>query len=230
MTLLTGRKAKGFTLIEMLVVIAIIAILAAALFPAITGAIEQAKSTALKNKGRGIWGGVITANAEREPLSLGTVWPGDYPSVSSSTKAAYYFQWLMGMNCNSGTPSGTPGDAICEDLKVGTFSGSGIQPAADVASFADATCAWWAIGAASSNSAPEDAFIFTKNIKFSNYAAINNQTASLPQGLDMSSGINIHRAVFVTFGGACIDLRQKYLTQTNWLVGSTNTYFALKNN
>jgi len=33
----------------------------------------------------------------------------------------------------------------------------------------------------------------------------------------------------VTFGGACIDLRQKYLTQTNWLVGSTNTYFALKN-
>jgi len=180
MTLLTGRKAKGFTLIEMLVVIAIIAILAAALFPAITGAIEQAKSTALKNKGRGIWSGVITANAEREPLSLGTVWPGDYPNVSSSTKAAYYFQWLMGMTPGSGggAPSGSPGDAICEDLKVGTFSGSGIQPAADVASFTDDKCVWWAIGACSSNSAPEDAFIFTKNIKFASYTTINNLPAS----------------------------------------------------
>ena len=216
MTRFTGRKAKGFTLIEMLVVIAIIAILAAALFPAIQGAIEQAKATALKNKGRGIWSAVITANAEREPLSLGSVWPGDYPGVTSSTKAYYYFQWLMGMPVSGGTPSGTQGDAICEDLKVGTFSGAGPATAADVANMTDANCAWFAFAGTGTNSAPEDAFVFTKNIKFSDFTKIDPKT--MPS-LDMSTGVTIHRAVYVTFGGACVDLRQKYLSSTNWLVG-----------
>lgn len=227
MSLRTIRKVNGFTLIEMLVVIAIIAILAAALFPAITGAIEQAKATALKNKGRGIWSAVITANAEREPLSLGTVWPGDLPGVTSTSKAADYFKWLMGGTSSGGAVAAPYGDPICEDLKPATFSGSGVTTSPDVTSMNDVTCAWYAMGGTGTNSSPEDAFVFTKNIKFSDFTKIQNAPTSLPQPLDMSSGINIHRAIYVTFGGACIDLRQKYLTSTNWLVGSTNTYFAL---
>ena len=56
------KKMTGFTLVEILVVIAIIAILASALFPAIQNAMGQAQATAMKTKGRGIWVAINSAN------------------------------------------------------------------------------------------------------------------------------------------------------------------------
>ena len=88
-----NRKIDGFTLVEMLVVIAIIAILAAALFPAIQGAMEQAKATSMKNMGRGVWTSVLTANMEREPLNLTALWPVNVKSDTGDS--AKYFTYLM---------------------------------------------------------------------------------------------------------------------------------------
>jgi len=223
MSLRTIRKVNGFTLIEMLVVIAIIAILAAALFPAITGAIEQAKATALKNKGRSIWAAVITANAEREPLSLASVWPGDLPGYTSTTKATDYFKFLMGMQFVNGALLTTgAGDPICEDLKLATLTGAGATTASSLSSLGDANCAWYALNVCAATNSAEDAFIFTKNIGFASLSAPLLST-TMPTGINPGV-VNIKRGVFVTFGGSCIDLRAKYLASTNWLVGSTNTY------
>jgi len=222
MSLRTIRKVNGFTLIEMLVVIAIIAILAAALFPAITGAIEQAKATALKNKGRSIWAAVITANAEREPLSLPSVWPGDLPGYTSGTKATDYFKFLMGMPFTAGALGTTAGDPICEDLKLATLTGAGATTASSLSSMGDANCAWYALNVCAATNSAEDAFIFTKNIGFASLTAPLTSTV-MPTGINPGV-VNIKRGVFVTFGGSCIDLRAKYLTSTNWLVGSTNSY------
>ena len=72
---MTLKNSKGFTLVEMLVVIAIISVLAAALFPAISNALSSASATALKQKGRGIWVAITSANMEREPLNLTALWP-----------------------------------------------------------------------------------------------------------------------------------------------------------
>jgi len=223
MTLRKGLRHKAFTLIEMLVVIAIIAILAAALFPAIQGAIEQAKASALKNKGRGIWTAVITANSEREPLGLSAVWPN---YLGSNTTSTGYFGSLM-----SG-PS-----PICEDLKVGVFSGSGVNPAPDVTTFitsAGANNAWDVLCVSSNTSIiAEDAFIFTKNIVFSTMTPlgtpINSASTFASPALDVSH-VTIKRGVYTTYGGGCFDRREKYLTTTstgsatNWLVSSTNSY------
>jgi type II secretory pathway pseudopilin PulG len=196
----------------MLVVIAIIAILAAALFPAIQGAIEQSKATAFKNKGRGVWTAVVTANAEREPLGLQAVWPSIFPTNCSSTG---YFVFLMNQ--------GTSGSAICEDLKVGVFAGSGVTPAADVGSFTSINNAWCLL--VDSNTLAETAFIFTKNISFGTTPPATVSGSTYP-AIDTTRGVNIKRGVYVTYGGGCIDRRAKYIGvdqfdhQTNNLVGA----------
>lgn len=60
---LTKKKKKGFTLIELMAVIAIIAILAAVLVPTVTGYINRSKKTAIVSQVRNVITAVETNNA-----------------------------------------------------------------------------------------------------------------------------------------------------------------------
>ena len=70
-----NKNNKGFTLVELLVVIGILGILMGALFPAISSAMVKANLSACGMRGRNLFVAITSANTEREALGLGNVWP-----------------------------------------------------------------------------------------------------------------------------------------------------------
>jgi prepilin-type N-terminal cleavage/methylation domain-containing protein len=123
------KNSKGFTLVEMLVVIAIISVLAAALFPAIQNAISTASATALKQKGRGVWVAITSANMEREPLNLGVLWPTELEEDASVGTAVAYFNYLLSDGNNTGTTTDDPDLRVVADLTPDALVASGVTAA-----------------------------------------------------------------------------------------------------
>ncbi len=66
---------KGFTLVELLVVIGILGILMAVLYPAISGAMADTNMNTAAINARWIVQGIITANTDRSAKGKPSVWP-----------------------------------------------------------------------------------------------------------------------------------------------------------
>ena len=210
-------RKKAFTLIEMLVVIAIIAILAAALFPAIQGAIDSAKATGMKNKGRGIWVAVVSANSEREPLSLQSLWPTNVVAITG--KAQDYFNYLLSKGDSN--YCATVQNRVCGDLAPTSLTGAGVPAGAYVDGQAVPSLNMaWHVALLSDNSASEDAFMITKNLKLlgGTGTKLDDSAAVTSMGVPAQfDAVNVNpfgssHGVWVTRGGGTFDARPRYLT------------------
>jgi prepilin-type N-terminal cleavage/methylation domain-containing protein len=216
---MTFRKAKGFTLVEMLVVIAIIAILAAALFPQIQNAIDQARATAMKNKGRGIWIGLVSANNERTVLSKDSAWPTEL----NKTTGTAYFQAMFADN--DGAFSTEPDGQLVSDVKTDMLSARGFPPAAKGTSPAKENIAWRVFGT-SDDSGGGDAFMASKDLGDGTAVTIVSNTTSV--ALSSKGPFGGRRVTYVTVGGGCLDARKIYLKNLDLLMGgTTNTIYLL---
>ena len=212
---MTLKNSKGFTLVEMLVVIAIISVLAAALFPAISNALSSASATALKQKGRGIWVAITSANMEREPLNLTALWPYECSvdsEAGSPANAVAYFNYLLSNGTDTTKSTEDVDLRVVADLTPDTLIANGVTAAKIGDALTKDNIAWGVVrvGDATPSEIP---FLISRN--FNTVATLTQQATASATPLELDSTVkpfNASRAVWVSRGGGTFDARKKYFT------------------
>lgn len=211
------KNSKGFTLVEMLVVIAIISVLAAALFPAISNALSSASATALKQKGRGIWVAITSANMEREPLNLGSLWPYECSvdtEAGSPGTAVDYFNYLLSNGTDTKKSTDDVDLRVVADLTPDTLIANGVTAAKVGESLTKDNIAWGVVRIGDSTPS-EIPFLISRNFKSETSLTQQSTASATPLELDPTvKPFNASRAVWVSRGGGTFDARKKYFTVT----------------
>ena len=211
-----STKLSAFTLIELLIVIAIIGILAALMAGGISVAMESAKATTIGNNGRNIVQAILQTNNDRIAASLSELWPsasGQGTAVLSDSNA--YFVRLMQKN-------------LIEGIAYADFAGGGVAAAKDDTELKEKGNVWNVLAGIGVLDAYAP-FIWTRNLSKGSNKGFSEATFEESDGTDMKEMLDgtvnpfgDKRVVLVRKGGAMQNIKSSLLNTTTFLGGGSN--------